>query len=84
MKLLLKCSQIDETKSFYQELLGFDVFDSAEETCTVENEDGLIIFSEGENLGKHPKCSGTIYFDISDVDGYYNKIKDKVFFILLI
>ena len=78
MKLLLKCNSIAETKAFYKELLHFKVSDSAENSCTVENEDGVIIFSEGDNLGSEPRCSGTIYFFLEDVEGYYNLIKERV------
>ncbi len=78
MKLLLKCNSILETKAFYKEFLYFDVSDTAENTCMVKNEDGSIIFSEGDNLGKHPGCSGTVYFYLSDVEAYYKAIKNKV------
>ena len=78
MKLLLKCNSVAETKSFYEDVLGFRVSDNSEATCTVENEDGVIIFSVGENLGDAPYCAGTVYFYLDDVDGYYNQIKDQV------
>lgn len=78
MNLLLKCNSISATKAFYQEHLAFKVSNTAHGSCTVENEDGTIIFSDGEHLGNAPVCSGTIYFFLSDVDTYYESIKNKV------
>lgn len=78
MNLLLKCSDEKETKSFYSNVLGFDVTDSAEETCTVQKAGGAIIFSSGGNLGAEPAMTGTIYFFVHQVDDYFEEIKDKV------
>jgi len=38
MNLLLKCGRVEETKAFYSKILGFEVRDSAEGTCTVQKE----------------------------------------------
>ncbi len=78
MNLLMKCKDIEETKSFYANLLGFDVADTAEGTCTVHKAGGTIIFSTGDNLGSSPAMSGTIYFFISQVDEYFAAVKDQV------
>ena len=78
MNLLLKCKDEVETKQFYADVLGFEVFDSEENTCTVTKSGGSIIFSSGENLGAAPVMSGTIYFFINDVDDYYQQIKNRV------
>ena len=65
------------TKSFYEEILEFKVSDSANNTCTVEKEGGIIIFTAEDLWSGHPKCTGTIYFFIDNVDKYYQAIKDK-------
>ncbi|GJL62561.1 MAG: hypothetical protein NPIRA04_12150 [Nitrospirales bacterium] len=75
--LLLKCHNVEETKTFYTEILEFKVSESAESTCTVEKEDGVIIFTEESLWSGYPKCTGTIYFFLSDVDAYYESVKDK-------
>ena len=77
MNLLLKCGNVDETKSFYSEILAFDVSDSAEGTCTVQKAGGTIIFTGEDLWGGHPHCTGTIYFFIPNVDEYYDAIKNK-------
>lgn len=77
MRLLLKCKNIAETRSFYEEILDFQVFDSAQGTCTVQKGDGSIIFTEEDLWGGHPRCTGTIYFFLPDVDAYYASIKSK-------
>lgn len=77
IRLLLKCHDIEATKAFYKEILEFHVTESANNTCTVEKDGGIIIFTAEELWGGYPKCTGTIYFFIEDVDGYYHAIKDK-------
>lgn len=77
INLLLKCHDVETTKSFYEEILEFKVSDSAGDTCTVEKEGGAIIFTSEELWSGHPKCTGTIYFFIDDVEKYYKSIKDK-------
>src|SRR5688572_22191450 len=78
INLLLKCEDPAATRAFYSRILGFDVSDSANGTCTVRKWGGTIIFT-GENLWDgRPHCSGTIYFFVPDVDEYYNAIKDRV------
>ena len=77
INLLLKCHDVQVTKSFYEEILGFDVRDSANNTCTVEKEGGSIIFTSQELWIGRSKCTWTIYFFIEDVEGYYEQIKEK-------
>lgn len=75
--MLLKCHDVDTTKTFYDEILGFNVSDSANGTCTVEKDGGTIIFTDQELWSGHPKCTGTIYFYIDDVDKYFEEVKEK-------
>ena len=77
INVLLKCHDIETTKSFYSEILNFEVSDSDEGTCTVQKEDCSIIFTSEELWSGHPKCTGTIYMFIDDVDAYYESIKEK-------
>ena len=77
MNLLLRCTDVGETKAFYSEILQFDVSDSAEGTCTVQRAGGTIVFTAGDLWGGHPHCTGTIYFFIPDVEAYYDTIKHK-------
>jgi len=78
MNLLMKCNDLEETRTFYSEVLGFNVWDSPENTGTVEKSGGTIIFSTGENLGGTPAMTGTVYFFIADVDEFFESVKDRV------
>ena len=77
MNLLLKCHDIKTTKAFYQDILEFNIQDNSNSTCTVEKEEGRIIFTAEDLWGGEPKCTGTIYFFVDDVEKYYQQIKDK-------
>ena len=77
INLLLKCHDVETTKSFYDEILEFNVKDSAGNTCTVEKEGGVIIFTSEDLWSGYPNCTGTIYFFIEDVESYYESIKEK-------
>jgi|GEM_PF-707157 len=79
INLYLACHTVVQTKAFYEEI-GFDVFDSAMQTCTARIEDCCLIFFEQDaaTATAAPGCSGTIYLFIKDVDARYSKIKDIV------
>jgi predicted enzyme related to lactoylglutathione lyase len=77
LQLLLKCHDVETTKSFYEEILEFNVANSANNTCTVEKEGGIIIFTAEDLWAGYPKCTGTIYVFIDDVDEYYEAIREK-------
>jgi uncharacterized glyoxalase superfamily protein PhnB len=77
INLVLKCHDVKTTKSFYADILDFKVSDSANDTCTVEKDGGVIIFTSEELWSGYPKCTGTIYFFVDDVDQYYDSIKEK-------
>jgi len=58
MNLLLKCQDLEETKAFYSGVLGFEVVDSAEGTCSVQKSGGTIIFTNGDLWEGRPHCTG--------------------------
>lgn len=77
LTLLLCCNDIEETREFYRSALGFDVFDSAEGTLTVEKHGGKLIFT-AVDLWKSPAgLSGTIYFTVPDADEYFESVQGK-------
>ncbi len=76
LTLLLRTSDLKETREFYESVLGFNAFDTAEGTLTVEKQGGKLIFTEF--FGAPDGFSGTIYFTVSDADGYFTSIQDKV------
>lgn len=77
MHILLKSHDVDRTKSFYEEILGFEAIESNQDTCTVQKEDCTIVFTSDDLWSGPPKCTGTIYMYIDDVDSYYKSIKEK-------
>ena len=77
ISLLLQCHDVQITKSFYEEILEFDVFDSDDNTCTVEKDGAQIKFTSDNLSGEYPQCTGIIYFFVDDVENYYNSIKEK-------
>jgi predicted enzyme related to lactoylglutathione lyase len=78
LTLLLRCDDLDETREFYRSVLGFNVTDSAEGTLTVEKQSGKLIFTTLDLWKSSPFLSGTIYFTVSDADGYFASIQGRV------
>ncbi|MCU7250021.1 VOC family protein [Pseudomonas koreensis] len=77
LTLLLRCNDPASTRDHYRDVLGFTVTDSFEPTITAQLEDSRLIFT-GQDLWSLPvSCSGTFYFAVSDVERYYQSIKDK-------
>ncbi len=68
INLLLKCHNMECTKSFYEEILSFEVLESDQGTCTVRKEDCTIIFPSENLWAGHPKFTGSVYMFINDVD----------------
>ncbi|MGY2189673.1 Glyoxalase-like domain protein [compost metagenome] len=78
LALLLRCNDLDSTRRYYRDTLGFTVIDSLESTLTVQLEDCRIVFTQ-QDLWRSPvACSGTIYCAIAQVDQYYEQVKDRV------
>lgn len=75
MNLLLRCTDVKQTKDFYSTILRFDISDTAEGTCTAVKEGGGLIFTEADLWNAVPALTGTIYFLLSDLDAYYSQIK---------
>jgi len=77
LTILLRCHNLEETREFYQSVLGFKVRNSAGDTLTVEQQGATLIFTSSDLWKCPPNFSGTIYFGIKDVDGYFASVKDK-------
>lgn len=78
LTLLLHCRDLEETREFYQSALGFNVFDSAEETLTAEKQGGRLIFTRKDLWEGSSGFSGTICFTITDADSYFASVQGKV------
>lgn len=75
---LLRCADLDQTRAFYRDALGFRVADTAEGTLTVEQHGGKLIFTPQDvwNTAR-PACSGTFYFTVPDVQACHDAVKGK-------
>jgi len=78
VNILLRCLSIDETKRFYQQILGFHVEDTANHTCTARRDGGAIIFTEADLWRSEPRCTGTLYFFIDDIELFYTEISGRL------
>jgi uncharacterized glyoxalase superfamily protein PhnB len=77
LTLLLRCSNLAQTREFYRTALGFDVTETAEGTVSTRLAGGTLIFTEQDLWETTPAVSATIYFSIPDADAYYASVKDK-------
>ncbi|MCE1118390.1 MULTISPECIES: VOC family protein [Pseudomonas] len=75
--LLLRCPDLERTRAFYRDVLGFNVSDSAQSTLTARLLDCTLVFTQ-EDLWQQPvACSGTFYLIIEDVEGYFAQVKGQ-------
>lgn len=77
ISVLLRCTDLEATRVYYRDTLGFAVSDSEESTLTVQLEDCRLVFTRDDLWGSVVACSGTFYCAISQVDRYFESIKDK-------
>lgn len=77
VSLLLRCNDLLETRRFYRDVLAFSLTDTAEGTLTAQGFDGTLIFTERDLWQSVPSLSGTIYFTVPDLDGFYSQVAAK-------
>jgi catechol 2,3-dioxygenase-like lactoylglutathione lyase family enzyme len=77
LTVLLHCKDLDETRAFYSAVLGFSVIAATDETLTVEKSGARLVFTSQNLWNRNPSCSGTFYFAVPDVAGYYAAVKDR-------
>ncbi|MDM0115129.1 bleomycin resistance family protein [Variovorax sp. J22R133] len=77
LTLLLRCDDLEATRAHYRDVLGFTTSDPAQGILTVAKEDCTLIFTPDDLWKSPPVFSGTVYFAIADVDGYFDAVKNK-------
>jgi catechol-2,3-dioxygenase len=77
LTLLLKCNDLEVTRSYYASALGFTVTDGAQGSITAEKEGARLIFTAEDLWKRESGCSGTIYIGVKDVDGFYEAVAGK-------
>jgi predicted enzyme related to lactoylglutathione lyase len=78
LTILLRCRDLEETRRFYESVLGFKVRNTDAGTLTVERYGGTLVFTSGDLWNRPPGFSGTIYFTVPDADAYFASIRDRV------
>jgi uncharacterized glyoxalase superfamily protein PhnB len=68
---------------WYSNILGFQIVwrapdDGDGANCMLQAGTVNVLLSTGSSLGSEPRFSGTLYFDMDDVEALYDSIKDKV------
>ena len=74
LTLLLHCNDISTTRSFYRDVLGFRVTDTAQDTLTAECFGARLVFTASDLWQSTPFCSGTIYFEVEDLETLYASV----------
>lgn len=78
LAVLLRCEDLEQTRAYYRDRLGFAVSDAAEGTLTAVLQDCRLVFTRADLWGSAPQCSGTVYLQIAEVDRYFEQVRDKV------
>ncbi len=78
INILLKCLEMESTRQFYRNTLGFNVSETEYETFSASKDDCTILFTQTDLWPGVPSCTGTIYLFIANVDAYYDSIKNDV------
>ena len=52
--------------------------DGGGENCMLQEGNTHVMLSTGAHLGDKPQFTGTLYFEMSEVQGFYDRIKDHV------
>ncbi|CAN7218303.1 VOC family protein [Acidovorax sp. LjRoot129] len=77
LSILLRCFEIEQTRNFYESVLGFSAISTADSTITVSKDGARLVFTDRDLWHANPILSGTIYLTVADVDEYFSIIKDK-------
>ena len=74
---LLRCSDLDLTREYYRDTLGFEVTETAEGTIGVRLQDCSLVFTTQDLWVVPTQCSATFYLHVDDVEQYFDRVKDK-------
>lgn len=80
---VLKVAEMQKAVSFYTDILGFTICWQAANDGEGENymlQAGAtdILLSTGAHLGDQPQFTGTLYFDMTGIQEFFDRIRDKV------
>src|SRR6516164_6170627 len=80
---VLKVADLDRAVDFYTNVLGFSVAwragnDGGGENAMLQAGATSLLLSTGSHLGDKPQFTGTLYFNMKGVDGFFESIRAKV------
>lgn len=80
---VLKVSDIRKSVDFYTTVLGFTVVwraanDGGGENCMLQAGATGLLLSTGSHLGGTPQFTGTLYFHMSGVQEFFERVKNEV------
>ena len=79
---VLKVSDMQKSVDFYTGVLGFSVAwraanDGGGENCRLQAAATALLLSTGTQLGDKPQFTGTLYFHMSGVLEFFERVKDR-------
>ena len=79
---VLKVSDMQKSVDFYTGVLGFSVAwraanDGSGENCMLQAGATALLLSTGSHLGDRPQFTGTLYFHMSGVQEFFERVKDR-------
>lgn len=77
LTILLRCHDTEQTRIFYESVLGFHTTATADGTFTVAQHGAQIIFTSQDLWQKPPGLSGTIYIHVKDVEEYFATLQNN-------
>jgi uncharacterized glyoxalase superfamily protein PhnB len=72
---LLRCANLEQTRQYYRDVLGFTVSDSARSTLTVCLQDSHLLFTEQDLWPQPIGCTGTFYLAIEGIEAYFQQVR---------
>lgn len=76
LSILLRCIDVEQTRTFYESTLGFSVASTAGNTITASKFGANLVFTTEDLWSLKPTFSGTVYITVADVDQYFSRIAD--------
>jgi uncharacterized glyoxalase superfamily protein PhnB len=80
---VLKVAELQRAVDFYTGVLGFSVAwragnDGGGENAMLRAGATSLLLSTGSHLGDKPQFTGTLYFNMTGVQGFFEKVKEAV------
>jgi uncharacterized glyoxalase superfamily protein PhnB len=79
---VLKVADMDRAVNFYGDVLGFAVCwraanDGGGENCMLQAGETSVLLSTGAHLGGTPQFTGTLYFNMTGVREFFERVNGK-------